>query len=50
MLEKLLLAVGITFSLNMFLQVQVPLNQNSEDIYPTQTDKLPQILVKVSPK
>jgi len=50
MLEKLLLAASITFSLNMFVQVQVPLNNNSEGAYPNQMDSTPQILVKMQQK
>lgn len=45
MLEKLLLAASITFSLNMFVQVRVPLQNNSEGIYPNQIDAPSQILV-----
>ncbi|WP_414621831.1 hypothetical protein [Calothrix sp. CCY 0018] len=47
MLEKLLLAVSITFSLNMFVQVQVPLHKDFEGTYPPKTDTAPQILVKM---
>ncbi len=47
MLEKLLLAVTITFSLQMFVQLQVPLPNDSEGIYPPQRDTTPQILVKL---
>ena len=45
MLEKLLLAVTITFSLNLFLQVRVPnqTNTGKSEVQPTET--LPQILV-----
>ena len=45
MLEKLLLAVTITFSLNLFLQVRVPnqTNTGEREVQPTET--LPQILV-----
>ena len=50
MLEKLLLAVSITFSLNMFVQVQVPLQNDSEGIYPPEIDAVPQILVKTPQK
>ncbi len=50
MLEKLLLAVSITFSLNMFMQVQVPLHNDSEGIYLKQTDIEPQILVRLLQK
>ena len=50
MLEKLLLAASITFSLNMFVQVQVPSHNDSEGIYPSQTDTTPQILVKIPKK
>lgn len=46
MLEKLLLAASITFSLNMFLQVQAPLYSDSERFNPPVTDSAPQILVK----
>lgn len=47
MLEKLLLAVSITFSLNMFVQVKVPLNNDYEGSHPPQTDTTPQILVRM---
>lgn len=47
MLEKLLLAASITFSLNMFVQAQVPLNSDFEGNYPHSTDTSPQILVKM---
>ncbi len=47
MLEKLLLAASITFSLNMFVQVRVPLHNNFEGTYPPSTDTAPQILVKM---
>ncbi|MGB6300309.1 MAG: hypothetical protein WBF90_29630 [Rivularia sp. (in: cyanobacteria)] len=47
MLEKLLLAASITFSLNMFVQVQVPSHQDFEGSYPPKTDTAPQILVKM---
>lgn len=50
MLEKLLLAASITFSLNMFLQVQAPLYSDSESIHPSVTDTAPQILVKMRQK
>jgi hypothetical protein len=50
MLEKLLLAVCITFSLNMFMQVRVPLQNDSEGIYPPLTDTAPQILVRMLQK
>ncbi|MEM1394790.1 MAG: hypothetical protein AAF757_03705 [Cyanobacteria bacterium P01_D01_bin.116] len=46
MLEKLLLAASITFSLNMFVQPQAPLRSNSEGAYPSQIDTTPQILVQ----
>ncbi|MEL6462210.1 MAG: hypothetical protein AAFY21_09295 [Cyanobacteria bacterium J06641_2] len=50
MLEKLLLAASITFSLNMFVQVQVPLRNNPEGVYPSHVDTTPQILVKMLQK
>lgn len=50
MLEKLLLAATITFSLNMFVQVRVPLQDNSERFYPLQRDTTPQILVNMPRK
>ncbi len=50
MLEKLLLAASITFSLNMFVQLRVPLKNDSEGIYPPQRDTVPQILVKMQQK
>lgn len=50
MLEKLLLAASITFSLNMFMQVQVPLRNNHEGVYPSHIDTTPQILVKIRQK
>ena len=50
MLEKLLLAVTITFSLNLFLQVRVPnqTNTGASQVQPTET--LPQILVTAMSK
>ncbi|BAY81176.1 hypothetical protein NIES267_06510 [Calothrix parasitica NIES-267] len=50
MLEKLLLAASITFSLNMFVQAQVPLRNNQEGAYPSHMDATPQILVKMRQK
>ncbi|MBE9216044.1 hypothetical protein IQ247_25850 [Plectonema cf. radiosum LEGE 06105] len=50
MLEKLLLAISITFSLNVFMQIQVPLRNDSEDIYAPQVDRTPQILVRMLQK
>lgn len=47
MLEKLLLAATITFSLNMFMQVRVPLQNDYERFYPLQRDTTPKILVKI---
>ncbi|MBF2016240.1 MAG: hypothetical protein IGS23_13745 [Rivularia sp. T60_A2020_040] len=50
MLEKLLLAISITFSLNVFMQIQVPLRNDSEDIYAPQIDTTPQILARMLQK
>ncbi len=50
MLEKLLLAVSITFSLNMFMHLQVPLRNNPEQIYAPQEETTPQILVRMLQK
>ncbi len=50
MLEKLLLAVTITFSLNLFLHFRVPnqTNTGKSEVQPTET--LPQILVTAMSK
>ncbi len=45
MWEKLLLAVTITFSLNLFLQVRVPNQTNTGASYQERTEILPQIMV-----
>ena len=50
MLEKLLLAVTITFSLNLFLQVRTPNQTNIDASYQQQTAKLPQMLVTTIPE
>ncbi|WP_197480196.1 MULTISPECIES: hypothetical protein [unclassified Anabaena] len=46
MLEKLLLAVTITFALNLFVQVRVPQQANSGDSYQNDTKPSTTILVK----
>lgn len=45
MFEKLLLAVSITFSLSLFLQVRVPHQHNNEPSYLLETKTTEQILV-----
>lgn len=50
MLEKILLAISITFSLNMFVQVRVPLKNDSGGIYPPLMDSTPHILVRMLQK
>jgi len=50
MLEKLLLAVTITFSLNLFLQVRTPNQTNIGASYQQQTATLPQMLVTTIPE
>jgi hypothetical protein len=45
MFEKLLLAVTITFSLNCFLQVRVPNQQETGATYQQQTETSATILV-----
>jgi len=46
MLEKLLLAVTITFSLNLFLQVQVSEQTNTNNkIYPQEAETAPNLVV-----
>jgi hypothetical protein len=45
MLEKLLLAVTITFSLNLFVQVRGPNQPNIGSQYQQQAETLSQILV-----
>ncbi len=48
MFEKLLLAVTITFSLNLFFQVRVPVQQNSSAAYGPQPEQSATILVTKS--
>ncbi|WP_265272612.1 hypothetical protein [Nostoc sp. KVJ3] len=50
MFEKLLLAVTITFSLNLFFQVRVPEQHNSGAIYGSQLQQSATILVTKSKK
>ncbi|ACC82530.1 conserved hypothetical protein [Nostoc punctiforme PCC 73102] len=50
MFEKLLLAVTITFSLNLFFQVRVPEQHNSGAIYGSQLEQSATILVTKSKK
>jgi hypothetical protein len=50
MLEKLWLAVTITFALNLFFQVHVPDQTNSGAIYQQNIDTSTTILVKIPEK
>lgn len=50
MLEKLFLAVTITFSLNLFLQVQVPEKNNTDNNYRQQVETAPNIVVTLPKK
>ncbi|MBD2509300.1 hypothetical protein H6G91_18715 [Nostoc muscorum FACHB-395] len=50
MFEKLLLAVTITFSLNLFFQIRVPEQHNSGAIYGSQLEQSATILVTKSKK
>ncbi len=51
MLEKLLLAITITFSLNLFLQVRVPENQaNTGADYQQRQQAAPTFLVRLPQK
>ncbi|MEH1938592.1 MAG: hypothetical protein V7L14_33780 [Nostoc sp.] len=50
MLEKLLLAVTITFSLNFFFQVRVPEQNHSDATYGSQLEQSATILVTKSKK
>lgn len=45
MFEKLLLAVSITFSLSLFLQVRAPHQHNDDTSYQPETKVTTQILV-----
>ncbi|MCX7594514.1 MAG: hypothetical protein N2235_12265 [Fischerella sp.] len=50
MLEKLLLAITVTFSLNFFLQVHVPEQSNAGANYQHQKEPSPTILVRLPQK
>ncbi|GAA6623424.1 hypothetical protein [Scytonema sp. NUACC26] len=50
MLEKLCLAVTITFSLNLFLQVHIPDRSSSQINYQQQTEITPNLIVRLPKK
>jgi hypothetical protein len=50
MLEKLFLAVTITFSLNLFLQVHIPDRSSSQSNYQQQTETTPNLIVRLPKK